>query len=137
MTRALVLLFSVATATSSLAADLDVRLTRVANDKGQILVAVFDSEDGWDGRAKARAAQRVDASKGQVDLRFPDLEPGRYGVLVMHDENGNGTLDKTVLGIPKEGYGFSNNPRLMRRARFDEAVFELPEGGHRIEVEMR
>lgn len=55
----------------------------------------------------------------------------------MHDENGNGTLDKTVLGIPKEGYGFSNNPRLMRRARFDEAVFELPEGGHRIEVEMR
>lgn len=137
MKRVLSFLFAAASVTGSQAASLDVRLTDVASDQGQILVVVHNSEDGWDGRAKARAARRVDAAKCQVDLQFPDLEPGRYGVLVLHDENGNGALDTTVLGIPKEGYGFSNNPRVMRRARFDEAAFDLPEGGRRIEVEMR
>ena len=28
---------------------------------------------------------------------------------MIHDENGNGRLDKNFLGIPSEGYGVSNN----------------------------
>lgn len=119
------------------AAELEVRLDGVANEKGQVLVVLYDSEDGWEGRAKASAFQRVAAEKGDIELRFADLAPGRYGVLVLHDENENNKLDTTVLGIPREGYGFSNNPRLMRRARFDEAVFDLPEAGQRIVIEMR
>ena len=39
----------------------------------------------------------------------------------MHDENDNNQLDTNFLGIPSEGYGFSNNPNVMRRAHFDEA----------------
>lgn len=132
--RFLVLLCSTA---SVMAADLEVRLADVASADGRILIAVHESEDGWDGRSKAKAAQMVAAVEGSLDVSFKDLPPGRYGVLVMHDQNANGKLDTTVLGIPREGYGFSNNPRLMRRARFDEAVFDLPEEGHRIVIEMR
>ena len=43
----------------------------------------------------------------------------------MHDENDNNKLDANFLGIPFEGYGFSNNPNVMRRATFDEARFQL------------
>jgi uncharacterized protein (DUF2141 family) len=43
-----------------------------------------------------------------------------------HDENGNGKLDKNVVGIPKEGYGASNNPaRKMRPPTFEEAKFAV------------
>lgn len=119
------------------ATELDIRIQGVANADGHVLVALYDSEDGWEGRAKARAAQRVAAAKGTLELSFAELAPGSYGVMVMHDENDNGKLDTNLLGIPREGYGFSNNPRLMRRAKFDEVAFDLPEQGQRIVIEMR
>ena len=35
--------------------------------------------------------------------------PGTYAVAVYHDENDNHHFDRTLLGLPAEGYGFSNN----------------------------
>lgn len=39
--------------------------------------------------------------------------PGSYGLALYHDANGNGKIDRNGLGIPKEGFGFSNNPRIL------------------------
>jgi len=48
---------------------------------------------------------------------------------VIHDENMNGKLDTNWLGIPKEGYGFSNNARGVAGApSFSAASFQY-EGG--------
>jgi uncharacterized protein (DUF2141 family) len=41
------------------------------------------------------------------------VPPGRYGIVVIHDENENQKLDRNFFGIPKEGFGFSNNPRIF------------------------
>jgi uncharacterized protein (DUF2141 family) len=40
------------------------------------------------------------------------LPPGDYGVAVIHDENQNARLDRNFIGIPKEGFGFANNPHV-------------------------
>ena len=40
------------------------------------------------------------------------LLPGDYGVVAIHDENKNQKLDRNFAGIPKEGFGFANNPRV-------------------------
>jgi len=54
------------------------------------------------------------------------LPPGRYALVVLHDENSNHKLDRNFLGIPKEGFGFANNPRVMLIAPgFDTAAFEV------------
>lgn len=55
----------------------------------------------------------------------------------MHDENGNGKLDTNRVGMPIGGYGFSNNPRVMRRATFDEAAFAVDDHGTVIELHLR
>ena len=44
-------------------------------------------------------------------LKFDGLPSGTYALALIHDENGNGKLD-TVLGIPREGFGFTNNPAI-------------------------
>lgn len=41
-----------------------------------------------------------------------DLPAGDYGVVAIHDENKNHKLDRNFLGIPKEGFGFANNPHI-------------------------
>ena len=53
---------------------------------------------------------------------FDNVEPGEYALTVLHDENGNGKLDTNLLGMPKEGYGVSNNAfRRFGPPRFREA----------------
>lgn len=37
------------------------------------------------------------------------LKTGKYAFRYIHDENNNKEMDTNWLGIPKEGYGFSNN----------------------------
>jgi uncharacterized protein (DUF2141 family) len=52
----------------------------------------------------------------QARCDFEDIPPGTYALAVIHDENMNGKLDTNWLGIPKEGYGFSNAVKAMRGA---------------------
>ena len=55
-----------------------------------------------------RIAKSLPAS-GAASVKFGDLVPGTYVLVLLHDENENNKLD-TMLGIPKEGFGFSRNP---------------------------
>ena len=37
------------------------------------------------------------------------MKHDQYAVRFIHDENQNEKLDTNILGIPKEGFGFSND----------------------------
>lgn len=119
------------------AAELTVTITDIREAQGSLMVAVVDSDAAWNNQAKPVAAQKVTAVKGEMTLKFADLPAGKYAVQVMHDENGNNQLDANFLGIPSEGYGFSNNPNVMRRAHFDEAVFEIDADSKAITIRLR
>lgn len=53
-------------------------------------------------------------------LMLEGLETGQYAFRYFHDENENDKLDTSWLGIPKEGYGFSNS----RKGRFGPPKFK-------------
>ena len=68
---------------------------------------------------------------------FPGLSPGDYAIAVIHDENANAKLD-TFAGIPKEGVGFSRNPKFtFGPPRFAAARFTLDGDAERQQVRMR
>lgn len=52
---------------------------------------------------------RVPITGRSSSCSFPNVEPGTYAVAVVHDEDANGRLDKNFVGVPREGYGVSNN----------------------------
>ena len=77
----------------------------------------------------------VPIAGGAAQVTFDQLAPGRYAVTVYNDANDNGRFDKNWLGMPREAWGVSNNPRPRLRApRFDEAMFQLDAGAHSIEI---
>jgi uncharacterized protein (DUF2141 family) len=49
----------------------------------------------------------------QAQYDFLDIASGTYALAVIHDENSNGKLDTNWLGIPTEGYGFSNDAKAL------------------------
>lgn len=135
----LVLPIAALLASSGLSAQgLTVNIERIEQTQGHILVLVADSAAAWDGQAPRVAARKIAVeAAGSLPVTFEDLAPGRYAVQVLHDANDNGKLDTNIVGMPTEGYGFSNNPQVMRRAHFDEAVFELPAEGTAISIALR
>jgi len=51
-----------------------------------------------------------------------NIPAGSYAVAIFHDENSDGVCNTNFLGIPEEGYGFSNNIKpLLSAPTFDEA----------------
>src|SRR5688500_18280082 len=86
------------------AASLSVTVTDLRNSKGQLRLGVFDSAKGFP-RTRERAllwkSLPADSDERALTLELP---PGKYAVVVLHDENGNKKLDENFLGVPKEGY---------------------------------
>lgn len=125
-----------ATTGAAIAADVSLSLREVRAQTGEVRVSLVD-EAGYGGKAKAIAATSVAPSGETLTLSFPGIAPGRYAVMVMHDENGNGKLDSNMLGMPTEGYGFSNNPRVMRRPTFAESAFEIGDAPVALDITLR
>jgi len=72
---------------------------------------------------------RAPIEGAQATCGFANLAPGTYAVAVVHDENGNGRLDRNLLGIPAEGYGVSNNRTYaMSSPKWDESKFVVAPG---------
>ena len=66
---------------------------------------------------------------------FSNLGSGRYAAVALHDENGNGKLDKNFLGVPAEPYGFSNNVQgFLSPPSFDEAAMVVGDGNKAIRI---
>ncbi len=135
--RTLAVLAILIAGTEAHAADLTVTITDLTSGEGSVGVSVVNSADAWDGKAAAVDRQRLPVSGKELTFSFADLPPGEYAVMVMHDENGNGELDFNVLGIPSEGYGFSNNPEAFGKPRYDAARFKLASEGGAITIRLQ
>jgi uncharacterized protein (DUF2141 family) len=65
---------------------------------------------------------KIRDTKARCD--FLDIPPGTYALAVIHDENMDGELRTNWLGVPKEGYGFSNDAKAsMSAPSFEAASF--------------
>src|SRR5207245_10973730 len=86
-------------------------------------------------KAIRQESVEIDPKTMSAQVMFKDLPQGTFAISVLHDENGNGKMDKNFVGMPKEGYGASNNPKKKKRApTFDEAKFSLNSSEQAIEI---
>lgn len=110
---------------SAEAATLTLELEGLRETKGHVYISVATDAAAFDGKGKPAAVSRVEVTGPKLTVTFPDLAPGTYAVSLFHDANGNGKLDTNLIGIPTEGYGFSNNVGARGRPKFSEAKFTL------------
>ncbi len=116
--------------------EIEVRVDAVRSSAGSI-VAVLYGDNPADFLKKGKRLDRVfePAREGLVSVCLTAPAPGVYAVAVYHDENGNEKFDKTWIGLPDEGYGISNNPKIFISApAFDEAKFEAFNGSTVIDI---
>lgn len=114
-------------------------LSNIRSGQGKIHVAVYDREEAFT-RSLTPYRKLVEQAPEQPTLllQLNDLPYGRYAIAVYHDVNDNGDLDKNLMGIPTEPYGFSHNPRAKWSApRFAEMVFEVQAEPTHLSVDLK
>ena len=89
-------------------ASVRIEVSSFRNTRGTLNCRLFTEAPGFPEGEGARTV-RAAISGIQATCMFNDLAPGTYAVAVVHDENGNGRMDKNFVGLPTEGYGVSNN----------------------------
>lgn len=99
------------------AATLDVHVTNTAGGKGNVSVAVCDRARFLKQCAYTAS---VPARDGATVVTIKGVPAGTWAVLAYQDENANGELDRNLVGIPSENYGFSRDAR----GRFGPPSFE-------------
>ncbi len=81
---------------------------------------------------------RVSADAGTTRACIFVPQPGVYVLAVYHDENANQKFDRTAIGFPAEGYGFSNNPpTLVGLPSFRSVRLNVPRAGLTTRITMK
>ena len=92
---------------------LTLKITGLRSGRGHLAISVFNRSGaaGFPGDSKQALRSLYIPLEGRKELvvEIDSLSDGPWALALMHDEDSNGKL-RSVLGIPREGFGFSNNP---------------------------
>lgn len=111
---------------------------KLRNLKGSVQCSLHMADNGFPGGKPMAIASVTKLTRTAASCVFPAVPPGTYAIAVLHDENDNGQLDTTWLGIPDEGYGASNN-KLHRFSAptFKESRFVVAETAVELAIKLK
>jgi uncharacterized protein (DUF2141 family) len=102
---------------------LEIEIENVRSEKGKIFFQLLDANQ------KVLKEIVADIENHRCKILLSGLKPGDYAFRYFHDENNNQKMDRNILGVPREGFGFSNDPaNLIGEPSFDKWIFQI--NGH-------
>ena len=118
---------------------LHVRVENVRSSRGLIAVTLYtDVRRKFLARRGSLYVGRVPARQGRTDVCIHVPKPGIYALAVYHDADADRGFDRTALGLPSEGFGFSNNPpTFLGMPNFGSVRISVPRSGVATIVELK
>lgn len=114
-----------------------IAVEKMRSTKGVLQICLTAREQHFPDCENDPAARRMTVKAGKAVAYFKNLPAGKYAAAIVHDENANDRLDK-FIGIPKEGIGFSRNPKFsFGPPKFRNAVFTAQSGEIRETVRLK
>jgi len=118
---------------------LELRINNIKPGPGIVRIAVCESPDQFpDNPGKHYSLPKEEINNNSISLVIQGLRPGAYAITLLDDKNGNGEMDTGILGIPKEGFGFSNDVKPTRKPpSFEKCTFQVREGFNYLAINMQ
>lgn len=118
--------------------ELDVQVAGLRNARGQVAVTVYPDDPRRFLAPRGKLLRRRTAAVAPVTSSCFWVRPGYYAVAVYHDQNGDRDFARSLVGLPAEGYGFSNDaPTRTGLPSFTAVRFQVPPEGRKIRLTMR
>lgn len=106
---------------------LELTITNIQEGKGNILVSLYENESQFPYKPfETISIDKSTVKNATVVCTIKNLQSAqKYAITLLDDENKNEDMDYNLVGIPKEGYGFSNNakPRFLTAPSFEDCSF--------------
>ncbi|MBB6111974.1 DUF2141 domain-containing protein [Mucilaginibacter lappiensis] len=116
-----------------------IKITDIRSGKGKIILNVFKDNDSYDKNQpyKKFTFDKKALINGTLTVHV-EIEPGVYGITLVDDENEDGKINKNFVGIPKEGFGFSNFfMTKMKKPSFDDFKVDLKSTEHKVDIKVK
>lgn len=116
-----------------------VRVERVRSSRGLVAVTLYaDNRSKFLAKRGSLYVGRVPAAQGVTELCIHVPRPGTYALAVYHDADSDRSFDRTGIGLPAEGFGFSNNPpTFLGMPNFGSVRISVPRSGTRTTVRLK
>lgn len=110
------------------AGELRINLGNVTSLNGDLFVALFEPDSGFPSNSAGSLRNIIAPIDSGSPFIIDSLPAGDYAISLFHDRNRDGKLNTNFMGIPKEPFGFSNNPRIMfGPPSFKDSKFSIKE----------
>ena len=121
------------------AQEVEVTITGLKNSKGQIVIGVFKDDATFqkENAFLSKSFKKEGIIEGKMKVII-SLEPGVWGLSLLDDENSSGLMEYNFLGIPKEGFGFSDYYHSgFSKPKFEAFRFTLEKDKKKITIKIR
>jgi len=116
-------------------ATLELTVDGISTLEGQIAIVVFADSEGYETSSNPIGRAMVEVYGNTITAHFDGLESGPCAIKLFHDVNNNGELDKNLIGMPTEPFGFSNGAVVrFGPPSFEASTFTLGEGDNRHQI---
>jgi uncharacterized protein (DUF2141 family) len=108
------------------------------HNEGRVQCYLYASPTGWlkSEPATQKIAQAAISNQMAI-IVFRDIPYGKYALSMLHDFNRNDDMDYNMIGMPTEGWGFSNKrPPVLIKPSFQECSFEINAPSKTLNLEM-
>lgn len=107
---------------------LTLKISNIEKMQGEIIIGIFNQDKNFLKDGFAIKNYKIKVDKNTAFITINDLPKGEYAITMYHDENSDNECNRNFMGIPKEGYAFSNNfkPK-FGPPKFKDCKFDLSE----------
>ena len=101
---------------------LEMEINNLESNKGPIYIRILDENEN---PVIVGTSPVINYSS---EISFDSIFPGKYSIQFFHDENENQKMDFSLIGIPKEKFGSSNDVKpILGPPKFKKMLFEIYE----------
>lgn len=117
----------------------NVAVEGLRNASGLVAVTLYpDNPRRFLAKKGSLKVARVNANAPVTRMCLFVPGPGTYAIAVYHDEDSSRKLNRNALGLPREGYGFSNNPSTVAGLpSFNSVRLNVPNSGVTTRIRMK
>lgn len=116
-----------------------IKIEGIRSSNGNIVIGVFTSNHDFVNEKSIleKCFSKSELKNQNLNVKL-NLNPGTYGIALFDDENNNMKMDYNFLGIPLEGFGFSNYyTNSLKKPHFNDFKFIVKQGENHINIKMR
>ena len=120
---------------------LELSISNLQEGDGQVIVSIYEDESQFPYTPeKIYKIDKSEVKNKTITYQIKNLRLAhKYAIVLLDDENMNEDMDYNMVGIPKEGYGFSNNakPKFLTPPTFEDCSFALNQSENLISIKMK